>query len=172
MCSDVAACKKRRDRSTAPSVASIRGSCWRGAQVAYLNSREDQTMTNKFADAQIALLRSGVERIDHCIVAPNGKGASARKSAMKMIDAGWLKEIKAKPGSPVWRTDEATGTTYSLKLVAAGLKVIAAHDIQASGANPTLSAPGGEGGDEEKQAQALETKGQGASAIQPNFRQG
>ena len=66
-------------------------------------------MTNKLTDAQIALLRSGFQRPDHCIVAPTGKGASAKKSVAKMINAGWLKEIKAKSGAPVWRTDEETG---------------------------------------------------------------
>ena len=84
-------------------------------------------MTNKFTDARIALLRSGFQRVDHCIVAPTGKGASAKKSAAKMIEVGWLKEIKSKSGAPVWRTDEATGTTYSLKLTALGMKFIAAE---------------------------------------------
>jgi Protein of unknown function (DUF3489) len=129
-------------------------------------------MTNKLTDAQIALLRSGFERADHCIVVPTGKSASAKKSAVKMIDAGCLKEIKAKLGAPVWRTDETTGAIYSLKLTAAGLKVIAAHDVQASGIDPTASAPSGDEGDDEKQASALLPQSQGLPAIQPTFRQG
>jgi Protein of unknown function (DUF3489) len=128
-----------------------------------LNGREDQTMTNKLTDAQVALLRSGLQRADQCVVAPTGKGPGAKKSAARMVEAGWLKEIKAKAGAPVWRTDEDIGATYSLKLTAAGLKVVAVNDVQGSNgdpADPTPSAPGSS------------AKVQESLPARPNFRQG
>jgi len=129
-------------------------------------------MTNKLADAQIALLRSGLQRLDHCIVAPTGKGASAKKSAAKMIDAGWLKEIKAKSGASVWRTDEETGTAYSLKLTTAGLKVIAANDMTGSCGGSTPEAPGGDESDDEKKTPAPKSDALDGTAARSNFREG
>lgn len=129
-------------------------------------------MTNKLTDAQTTLLRSGFQRADHCTVVPTGKGGSAKKLAAKMVDAGWVKEIKAKSGAPIWRTDEATGSDYSLKLTAAGLKAIAANEAQGSGTDPTPTAPGGGEGDDEKRAPALEAEARVATPAQPNFREG
>jgi len=137
-----------------------------------LDSREDQTMTNKFTDAQIVLLRSGLQRADHCIVAPTGKVASTKKSAAKMIDAGWLKEIRANSGAPVWRTDEETGIAYSLKLTAAGLKIIAANQTQGLGADPTPEAPGGDESDVENKAAAPKSIAPNGTASGSNFREG
>jgi hypothetical protein len=127
-------------------------------------------MTNKLMDSQIAFLHSGLQRADHCIVAPTGKGASAKKSAAKMIEAGWLKEIRAKSGGPVWRTDEETETNYSLKLTAAGLKIIAANETQSSGAG---QAPvGAEGADDEKKTSPLGPETREGTPAQPAFREG
>lgn len=75
--------------------------------MADLDSKKDQTMTNKLADARIALFRAARQRADHCIVAPTGKAAGVKKSAARMVGIGWLKEIKARAGAPIWRTDEA-----------------------------------------------------------------
>lgn len=129
-------------------------------------------MTNKPTDAQIVLLRSGFRRADHCIVAPTGKTASAKRPAAKLIDAGWLKEIKAKLGAPVWRTDEETATAYSLKLTSAGLKVIAANEPQGSSGDPTPSAPGDDERDCGNKPPAANVEDQGAPPALPNFREG
>jgi hypothetical protein len=129
-------------------------------------------MTNKLTDAQVALLRSGLERADHCVVAPTGKAASVKKSAAKMIDAGWLKDIRAKPGSPVWRTDAETGTSYSLKLTAAGLKVIPTNDFQGTTSDPTPSTRCDDEGEDRTKAPALKTEGQDAQSLRPSFREG
>jgi hypothetical protein len=137
-----------------------------------LDSREDQTMTNKFTDAQIVLLRSGLQRADQCIVAPTGKVASTKKSAAKMIEAGWLKEIKAKSGAPVWRTDEEAGIAYSLKLTAEGLKFVAANETQGSGAEPTPEAPGADECDHEKKAPTPKSDAPNGTAAGSNFREG
>jgi hypothetical protein len=75
---------------------------------------EDDTkgtfMSIKLTDRQIAMLSAGARRDDHCLVAPrNLKGGAAQKVATKLIDGGLAKEIKAKPGAPVWRQDEQAG---------------------------------------------------------------
>ena len=62
-------------------------------------------MIDNITDAQLMLLRTGVERADLCLVASSGRRLGFKKSAEKLIEAGWLKEIKAKSGAPVWRTD-------------------------------------------------------------------
>jgi hypothetical protein len=46
--------------------------------------------------------------------------------------AGLAKEIKAKPGAPVWRRDEQADQPYALKLTAAGAKTFAIDDGSAS----------------------------------------
>ena len=51
-------------------------------------------------------------------------GRVAPQDGEKLIDAGFVREMKAKPTSPVWRSDEATGATYTLKLTAAGAKAV------------------------------------------------
>jgi hypothetical protein len=47
------------------------------------------------------------------------------------IAMGIAKEIKAKPGAPVWRQDEQAGLSFALKLTAAGLRAIATDDRSA-----------------------------------------
>ena len=46
----------------------------------------------------------------------------------KLLEAGLLKEIRAKAGAPIWRRDDETGQTYALKLTAAGTKAIAVDE--------------------------------------------
>ena len=83
-------------------------------------------------DTQIAMLSAGARRDDHCLVAPrNLKGGAAQKVATKLIDGGLAKEIKAKPGAPVWRQDEQVGLSFALKLTAAGVRAIATDDRSA-----------------------------------------
>ena len=92
-------------------------------------------MSIKLTDTQIAMLSAAAQRDDRCLVAPrNLKGGAAQKVATKLIDAGLAKEIKAKPGAPVWRHDEQAGQSYTLKLTAAGARAIAIDDRSASDA--------------------------------------
>ena len=88
-------------------------------------------MTNKLTQTHISLLRSAIGHADRCVAPPNGWAATEKKSAAKMIENGWLKEIKAKPGASTWRKDGATGTAYSLKITAAGIKAAALNEAQA-----------------------------------------
>ena len=58
--------------------------------------------------------------------------ARSRRPQAKLLEAGLLKEIKAKAGAPIWRRDDETGLTYALKLTAAGAKAIAADETSPS----------------------------------------
>ena len=83
-------------------------------------------MSIKLTDTQLVMLSTAAQRNDHCLVAaPNVKAAAAQKIAGKLIASGLVKEIKAKPGAPVWRRDDEAGQSYALKLTAVGAKAIA-----------------------------------------------
>ena len=80
-------------------------------------------MTIKFNDTQLVLLSAASQRDDHCLVPPTGpKGGQALKVVAKLLQAGLVKEIRAKAGAPIWRRDDETGQTFALKLTAAGAK--------------------------------------------------
>jgi hypothetical protein len=90
-------------------------------------------MSIKLTNTQIVMLSAAAKRDDRCLVAPrNLKGGAARKVAAKLIDGGLEKEIKAKPGAPVWRQDEQSGQSFALKLTAAGARAIVIDDSSAS----------------------------------------
>jgi uncharacterized protein DUF3489 len=82
-------------------------------------------MSIKFNDTQLVLLSAASQRDDHCLVPPTGpKRGQAQKAIVKLLEAGVVKEIRAKAGAPIWRRDEEKGHTYALKLTAAGVKTI------------------------------------------------
>src|ERR1700751_2263588 len=86
-------------------------------------------MSIKLTDTQLVLLGAAAQRKDLCLVAPPMlRGATAQKVASKLISAGFVKEVKAKAGDPIWRRDEESGASYALKLTAAGVKAIAVDD--------------------------------------------
>ena len=86
-------------------------------------------MSIKLNDKQLVLLSAASQRDDHCLVQPAGpKRAQAQRAVDKLLEAGLLKEIRAKAGAPVWRRDDDTGQTYALKLTAAGAKAIAVDE--------------------------------------------
>jgi hypothetical protein len=90
-------------------------------------------MSIKLTDTQIVMLSAAAQRDDRCLVAPpNLKGGAAQKVAAELIDGGLAKEIKAKPGAPVWRQDEQAGQSFALKLTAAGVRASAIDDRSAS----------------------------------------
>jgi hypothetical protein len=77
-------------------------------------------MSIKLNDTQLVLLSAASQRDDHCLVPTEGpKRAQAQRAVTKLLEAGLVREIKAKAGAPVaarrndWRT-------YALKLTAAG----------------------------------------------------
>ena len=76
-------------------------------------------MSIKLTDTQIVMLSAAAQRDDRCLVAPQIlKGSATQKLATKLIGAGLAKEIKVRPGAPVWRQDKQTGQSYALKLTA------------------------------------------------------
>jgi hypothetical protein len=92
-------------------------------------------MSIKLTDTQILMLSAAAQRDDRCLVAPrNLKGGAAQKVAAKLIGAGLVKEVKAKPEASVWRQDEQAGQSFALKLMAAGIRAVAADDSSASDA--------------------------------------
>jgi hypothetical protein len=90
-------------------------------------------MSIKFNDRQPGLLSAASQRDDHCLVPPTGpKRGLAQKAIVKLLEAGIVKEIRAKAGAPIWRRDEENGHTYALKLTAAGVKAIAVEETPPS----------------------------------------
>jgi len=85
-------------------------------------------MSVKLADAQLVMMSAAAQREDRCLVAPGTmKGAVVSKVGVKLMKLGFAREVRAKPGVPVWRRDEA-GQRFALKLTAAGLKAIAVDE--------------------------------------------
>jgi Protein of unknown function (DUF3489) len=80
----------------------------------------------KLPDTQLAILSAASRREDRCLIAPkNLKRPAAEKLAAKLLAAGLVREIKAKPNMPVWRRDEEAGRAFLLKVTVAGLKFTA-----------------------------------------------
>ncbi len=95
----------------------------------------------KLSDMQTALLAAASEHEDRYLTPPTGaKLASARRAAAKLVEAGLVKEVKAKGNAPVWRRDDESGCDQTLKLSAAGLKAITAANA-AVDKNIAQSAP-------------------------------
>ena len=54
-------------------------------------------MSIKFNDTQLVLLSAAAQRDDHCLVPPAGaKRGHAQKAVAKLLEAGLLKEIRAR----------------------------------------------------------------------------
>jgi hypothetical protein len=101
-------------------------------------------MSIKLTDTQLVLLGAAAQRKDLFLVAPPTlKGATAQKVASKLISACFVKEVKAKASDPIWRRDQESGTSYALKLTAAGAKAIVVDDAaqpdDAGGESATLA---------------------------------
>ena len=64
-------------------------------------------MSIKFNDTQLVLLSAASQRDDHCLVPPaDPKRSQAQRAVAKFLEAGLVKEIRAKAGAPIWRRDE------------------------------------------------------------------
>ena len=60
-------------------------------------------MSIKFNDTQLVLLSAASQRDDNCLVPPTGpKRGQAQKAIVKLLEAGVVKEIRAKAGAPIW----------------------------------------------------------------------
>jgi hypothetical protein len=95
-------------------------------------------MSIKLTDTQLVVLSAAAQREDRCLAVPDSlKGNSAQRIASKLLAAGLVREIKAKPDMPVWRRNKEMEQGYCLKLTAAGMKAIAVDDDADRQATPT-----------------------------------
>ncbi len=91
-------------------------------------------MLDKMSEARRLMLLDAAAREDRLLTPPlKPRAAAIANLAGKLLEAGWVKEVKARNGAPVWRKDAASGETYALKLTAKGLKAATAT-IEAGGA--------------------------------------
>jgi hypothetical protein len=99
-------------------------------------------MSLKLTDTQFAMLSAATRREDRCLVAsPNLKGGAALKVANKLISIGFVAEIEAKAGTPIWRRDNEAGHAYALKPTAEGAKATGLNeDVEAPNAHSESSA--------------------------------
>jgi hypothetical protein len=102
-------------------------------------------MAFRLTGKQSELLSAAAEREDRLLALPSRlKGAAAQKVAAKLVAANLAKEVKAKPGAPIWRRDAETEQAYALKLTAAGAKAIAVevkHQSETVGCSPNALSP-------------------------------
>ena len=71
-------------------------------------------MTIKLTDAQLVMMSAAAQREDRCLAAPERlKGAAVSKVSARLVKLGLAREIRAKPGTPVWRRDEEGKLTRS-----------------------------------------------------------
>ena len=85
-------------------------------------------MTVKLTDAELVMTSAAAQREDRCLAAPERlKGAAVSKVSAKLVKLGLARQIRAKPGMPIWRHDEER-RAYALKLTSTGLKGIAVDE--------------------------------------------
>ena len=120
-------------------------------------------MSTKLTDTQLLTLSAAAQRDNRCIAAPpNLKGAAVQKFAAKLVAAGLVEEIRAKPGAHVWRRNDATGQAYTLKLTTGALKTIRVEEAEAVEAPAEISLTPAN----EDQRELKNHRGDGASAAQ------
>ena len=70
-------------------------------------------MSVKLNDAQLVMMSAAAQREDRCLAAPDRlKGAAVSKVSAKLVKLGLAREIRAKPGTPIWRRGEE-GQAYT-----------------------------------------------------------
>jgi hypothetical protein len=81
----------------------------------------------KLTDTQLVTLSAASQREDRGIVLPsNLKGGAAQKLVAKLIELGFVEEIRARGDLPVWRRDD--DKPMALRITKRGLKAIAADE--------------------------------------------
>jgi hypothetical protein len=106
-----------------------------------INDAKGQSMSIKLTDTQLVILSDAAQRKDRCLVAsPNLKGGAALKVANNLISAGFVEEMGAEAGAPIWRRDNETGQAYALKLRAAGDKAIGIQSVDPENAHNKTAA--------------------------------
>ena len=93
----------------------------------------------KLTDSQLTLLSKAAARDDRAALAPQGMGkAAAAKVGSSLVARKLMREIRAKPGMPVWREDH--GKNVSLVITRAGRHAIAVGDDRTASDRSTVEA--------------------------------
>jgi hypothetical protein len=131
-----------------------------------MNTQRDNPHTSrpasKLSDTQLMLLSAAAQRDDLCLTPrSNLKGGAAHKVAEKLITLGFVEEIAAKAGAPIWRRNEEN-QPYALKVTMAGLKAIGVDLTEREDAAEELEAISG--ADRSGRTAMTSPKGQGLAA--------
>jgi Protein of unknown function (DUF3489) len=82
---------------------------------------------SKLTDTQLVTLSAASQREDRGIVLPpNLKGGAAQKLVAKLIELGFVEEIRARGDLPVWRRSDER--PMALRITKGGLKAIAVDE--------------------------------------------
>ena len=120
-------------------------------------------MSIKLTDTQLIMLSAAAQRDDRCLVAsPKLKGGAALKVANRLISVGFVEEIEAEAGNPIWRPNNETGRGYALKLTAVGAKAIGLDEVvKPENAHNEI------GADENRAQEAISSRAEVREAPQP-----
>jgi Protein of unknown function (DUF3489) len=100
-----------------------------------LSSHEENIMA-KLTDTQLIVLSNAAARDDGIAVVPNKMNkAAASKVAASLVARKLMREVRSKPGMPVWREDE-DDRSISLMIMRAGRDAIGVDDEAAEKSPP------------------------------------
>jgi Protein of unknown function (DUF3489) len=100
-------------------------------------AKEDNML--KLTDSQLVVLSKAAARDDGAALAPQGMGkAAAAKVGSSLVARKLMREIRAKPGMPVWREDH--GRNVSLVITRAGCDAIGVADDMTASDRSTVEA--------------------------------
>ena len=90
----------------------------------------------KLTDTQLILLSTAAQRDDGAVVLPERMNrGSAMRAATSLVARKFMREIRAKPGMPVWRTDE-NERPLSLMIMKAGRDAIGVEAVEDAASAP------------------------------------
>ena len=95
----------------------------------------------KLSDTQLVILSSAVQHEGgYAVLSDRLKNKAASKTIGALIEHGLLRDVRSKPGAPVWRKDDE-GRTFCLKITRAGKEAIGVVDEAAIDRNESDSNP-------------------------------
>ena len=96
----------------------------------------------KLTDSQLVVLSAAAAGDDGAAVPPSRMmKAAAMKVGASLVGRKLMREVRAKPGVPVWRKDE-DGRWIALVITKAGLKAINAEEAGETGGASVITPPG------------------------------
>jgi hypothetical protein len=103
-------------------------------------SRHEEKIMTKLSDSQLIVLSAAAAREDGLAVVPAKMNkAAASKVGSSLVTRKLMREVKAKPGTPVWR-DDANGRPISLIITKSGRNAIGLLDASSSKSKNTKQA--------------------------------